>query len=98
MRILLRDFDCLRISVAAFDSRLRKHPGGGDSQDAGPSPHIKKAAAAKMFLDGFQTEPRGFMCAGAEGHAGIDANCDSISSWPARYRRRVLLSPPWPHS
>jgi hypothetical protein len=59
---------------------LLTHLRGGDRENAGAGPDIQKTSAAIMFLNRFQTEARRLVSAGAECHAGIDADDDRVST------------------
>ncbi len=75
-RILFRDRNRPGVNVAGRDVRFGKHSRRRDCQNSGSGSNIQEAAAAKIFLDCFQTQPRRFVCAGAKGHAGVDVNDD----------------------
>src|SRR5437667_5655840 len=75
-RILFRDLDRFGVRVARLDARVWKHFRRRYRQDARSSSHIEKTAAAEMFLNAFQTQPRGFVRACAKRHARLNANYD----------------------
>ncbi len=87
-RVLFSDLDRFGVRVARFDAHVWKHFRRRYRQDARSSSHIEKTAAAEMFLNALQTQPRGFVRACAKRHARFDANYDVSVRTPTPVRSR----------
>src|SRR5438046_1741554 len=77
-RILARNRYCFRVSITSLNVRVGKQFGGGYREDSRSRSNVQETAAREILLNSYQAQTRRLVSSSAEGHAGLNANYNSV--------------------